>query len=75
MLVCNCINKNQQDMRDALFLTFGVLGFKVVNKRTMNLFKGSQDFDFQILSSQIELYLGYILNKKLDYIWIRLDYI
>ena len=62
-------------MRDALFLTFGVLGFKVVNKRTMNLFKGSQDFDFQILSSQIELYLDYILNKKLDYIWIRLDYI
>ena len=34
-------------------LTFGFLGFKVVKKRTMNLFKGS---DFRILSGWIEKY-------------------
>ena len=28
------------------YLTFGFLGFKVVKKRTMNLFKGSEDFGF-----------------------------
>ena len=28
------------------YLTFGFLGFKVVNKRTMNLFKGSEDFGY-----------------------------
>ena len=33
-----------QDMR--FYLTFGFLGFKVVKKRTMNLFKGSEDFGF-----------------------------
>ena len=26
------------------YLTFGFLGFKIVNKGTMNLFKGSEDF-------------------------------
>ena len=34
-------------------LAFGFLGFKVVKKRTMNLFKGS---DFRILSGWIEKY-------------------
>ena len=28
------------------YLTFGFLGFKVVNKRTMNLSKVSKDFGF-----------------------------
>ena len=28
------------------YLTFGFMGFKVVNKRTMNLSKGSEDFGF-----------------------------
>ena len=28
------------------YLTFGFLRFKVVNKQTMNLFKGSEDFGF-----------------------------
>ena len=28
------------------FLTFGFLGFKVVKKKTMNFFKGSEDFGF-----------------------------
>ena len=28
------------------YVTFGFLGFKVVKKRTMNLFKGSEDFGF-----------------------------
>ena len=26
------------------YLTFGFLGFKIVKKRTINLFKGSEDF-------------------------------
>ena len=29
-----------------LYLTFGFLGFKVVKKLTMNLFKESEDFGF-----------------------------
>ena len=28
------------------YLTFGFLGFKVFDKRTMNLFKGGKDFGF-----------------------------
>ena len=28
------------------YLTFGFLGFKIVNKGTMNPFKGSKDFGF-----------------------------
>ena len=28
------------------YLTFGFLGFKIVNKGTMDLFKGSEDFGF-----------------------------
>ena len=28
------------------YLTFGFLDFKIVNKGTMNLFKGSEDFRF-----------------------------
>ena len=31
------------------YLTFGFLGFKVINKRTMNLFEGSEDFRFSNL--------------------------
>ena len=33
-----------QEMR--YYLSFGFLRFKVVNERTMNLFKGSKDFGF-----------------------------
>ena len=28
------------------YLTFGFVGFKIVNKGTMDLFKGSEDFGF-----------------------------
>ena len=28
------------------YLTFDFLDFKIVNKRTMNLFEGSEDFGF-----------------------------
>ena len=28
------------------YLTFGFIGFKIVNKGTMDLFKGSEDFGF-----------------------------
>ena len=28
------------------YLTFSLLGFKVINKGKMNLFKGSEDFEF-----------------------------
>ena len=38
------------------YLTFGFLGFKVVKKPKMNLFKGSEISDFQILSGWIEKY-------------------
>ena len=38
------------------YLNFGFLGFKTVNKGTMNLLKGSKDFDFRILSGWIEKY-------------------
>ena len=38
------------------YLTFGFLGFKVFKKRTMNLFKGSEDFGFSILSGWTEKY-------------------
>ena len=43
-----------QEMR--FYLTFGFLGFKFVKKRAMNLFKGSEDWDFRILSGFIEHY-------------------
>ena len=38
------------------YLTFGFLGFKVVKKREMNFFKGSEDFRFSNLSGWIEKY-------------------
>ena len=38
------------------YLTFGLLGFKVVKKRTMNLFKVVKFSDFRILSGWIEEY-------------------
>ena len=38
------------------YLTFGFLGFEVVKKRTMNLFKGMKISDFRILSGWIEKY-------------------
>ena len=38
------------------YLTFGFLGFKVVKKRTMNLFKVMKISDFQTLSGWIEKY-------------------
>ena len=44
-------------MREMNFcLTFGLLGFKVVKKRTMNLFKVVKFSDFRILSGWIEEY-------------------
>ena len=33
-----------EEMR--FYLNFAFLGFKVVNKRAMNLFKGGEDFEF-----------------------------
>ena len=44
--VCNCRNKNQHDTRMRFYLTFVFLGLKVVNKQTMIVFKGSEDFGF-----------------------------
>ena len=38
------------------YLIFRFLGFKVSNNRTINLFKGSEDFGFGILSGQIKKY-------------------
>ena len=35
---------------------FGFLGFKVVQTRTMNLFKNSENFEFSKLSGWIEKY-------------------
>ena len=31
------------------YLTFGFLGFEIVNKGTMDLFKGSEDFGFYLV--------------------------
>ena len=44
--VYSCKIKNQQDARDAFYLTFGFFGYKAVKKWTMNLFKSSEDFGF-----------------------------
>ena len=49
------------------YLTFGFLGFKVVKKPKMNLFKGSEILDFQILSGWIEKYKPAL--SKSDSIW------
>ena len=49
------------------YLTFGFLGFKIVKKRTMNLFKGSEDFRFSILSGWIEKYKPAL--SKSDFSW------
>ena len=38
------------------YLTFRFLGFKVVNKQTMNPFKVAKVSDFRILSGWIEKY-------------------
>ena len=38
------------------YLIFGFLGFKDFNKTKMNVFKGSDDFGFRILSGWIEKY-------------------
>ena len=38
------------------YLTFGFLGFKIVKKWTMNLFKGMKISDFRILSGWIKKY-------------------
>ena len=49
------------------YLTFGFLGFKVVKKWTVNLFKSVKISDFRILSGWIEKYKP-ALNKS-DSIW------
>ena len=49
------------------YLTFIFLGFKVANKRTMNLFKRSKDFG---LSVWIEKYIPVL--SKLDSSWDNL---
>ena len=38
------------------YMTFGFLGFKVVKKWMVNIFKGSEDFDLPILSGWIKKY-------------------
>ena len=48
------------------YLTFGFLGLKVVNKRTINLFNGSF-LDFQNLSGWIEKYIPAL--SKSDSSW------
>ena len=42
--ICSC--KNWQETRDVLVSDICSLKFKVVNKRTMNLFKSSKEFGF-----------------------------
>ena len=49
------------------YLNFAFLGFKVVNKRTMNLFKGGEDFEFSNLSGWIQKYK--LALSKLDPYW------
>ena len=49
------------------YLTFGFLGFKVVNKRTMNIFKDSEDVGFLNLSGWIEKNKSTL--SKLDFSW------
>ena len=38
---------NIQEMH--FYMTFGFIGFKVLNERTMNLLEGSEDFGFSDL--------------------------
>ena len=38
------------------YLTFGFVGFKIVNKGTIDLFKGSEDFGFSNFMGWIEKY-------------------
>ena len=48
------------------YLNFGFLRFKVANKRTINLFKGCEDFGFlNLLSDWIEKYKP-ALNKSVS---------
>ena len=49
------------------YLTFGFLGFKVVQKRTMNFSKVVKISDFRILSSSIEKYKSAL--SKSDSSW------
>ena len=44
------------------YLTFGFLGFKTVNKRTMILFKVVKISDFRILPGWIEKYKPALSN-------------
>ena len=56
------------------YLTFCFLGFKVVKKRTMNLFNGSEDFEF---SNFIWLVGNLWLVRFSNFIWFRIlsDYL
>ena len=38
------------------YLNFSFLGYKVVNKRKMDLFEGNKYFGFRIISGRIEKY-------------------
>ena len=49
------------------YLIFSFLVFKVVDKGTMNLFKGSEDSGFRILSGYIEKYKPAL--SELDSSW------
>ena len=44
----------RREMR--FYMNFSFFIFKVINKRMMNLFEGSEDFDFRVLSGWIEKY-------------------
>ena len=60
--VYSCRIKNWHDMRHAFYLIFSFLRFKVVDKRTMNLFKDSEDFGFYLVEQRSinQLLLGII---------------
>ena len=49
------------------YLAFGFFRFKIFNKGTMDLFKGSEDFGFRILSAWIEKYKPAL--SKSDSFW------
>ena len=51
------------------YLTFGVLGSKVVNKRTMNLFKGSEYFQFSNFTWLNQKYKPAL--SKSDFAWFN----
>ena len=58
------------------YLTIGFLGFKVVKKWTMNIFKGKEDFEFSKSSLQKSLQKSsYTQHKKLSSLTSEVTYI